>query len=551
MKTSQNKKTIIELSAFENANIKLPPIVTGTVYEAQTFAREKISDDKEDDDDDDDDDGLDRDDDGADAPIDLLLTVDKYLKERAAKILQQNPWLASRIIPNPRKKKMKKKISKLKTKAKKMKFGRKLAIEFPTEMTEEECEERVESVVRIVTSRTVGAKLLTSTTANELKKSESFYAMKVIVANPLSENTYSDIVKAVRPHLHSSTKSVVGSKNCGLWDILLIPITESTTSRWESKFLLVHSLNHSLADGATLYKIYSMLSSDRPIEKLDPTRSVNFDALKKEALGGDPNFLRSKFVLPGLTKRLLRVGIGANPSLDPEIGPNQTSMWTVDEEKIEAIKEAHKAHKPSPEEAFVGDGKSPDSHERAIEPSVPYVSTNDILTSWFLRQNTDAALGCMIVDMRGRHPEITPNLAGNYEAELIYSTPSDVASPAWIRASLTRPDGLLKRAKDRALPGYKVLTGGLSSGAPGVSIVTNWSSFYETVVLKQNGDTDLRPEAHFPIFLQHDDVINSAGWNTLVIFRYSDAKLGVLVMAPRAATESKQVPVDRPAIVSN
>lgn len=67
-----------------------------------------------------------------------------------------------------------------------------------------------------------------------------------------------------------------------------------------------------------------MLSSNRPVEQLDPTRKVDLDRIKEEKLGGDPNFLRSPAILASIAKRLVRVGIGSNPSSDPNLLPNQT-----------------------------------------------------------------------------------------------------------------------------------------------------------------------------------------------------------------------------------
>lgn len=82
----------------------------------------------------------------------------------------------------------------------------------------------------------------------------------------------------------------------------------------------------------------------------------------------------------------------------------------------------------------------------------------------------------MVVDMHSYYPDIAPNAAGNYQAEIIYNTPCDVETPVLIRESLTR----LKRVNnDQELPGAKILSGGLSlknlTSAPGNSIVNDWS----------------------------------------------------------------------------
>ena len=153
-------------------------------------------------------------------------------------------------------------------------------------------------------------------------------------------------------------------------------------------------------------------------------------------------------------------------------------------------------------------------------------------------------------------------------AEVIYNTPLDVQHPAMIQASLNRPDGLLKRCgathnsgsctDEHALPDAKTLSGGLfSKYAPGNTRVLNWSSVYEPVVLKQSDTIQLVPECHIPIYLQHQSGIhNSIGWNTLIMFRWSEEKLGLLIMAPPSATDDdedpeNEAPIIRPQIMSS
>jgi hypothetical protein len=345
--------TVIELSTYENDNSQRPPTVTGTVYQAVVPSRDSNGD--------------------VHDPecilgnnkmcMKLLHDIEKHLKTKAAEILACNPWLASKIIKNPNytmRAMLMNSKNKINTSSKSNKdsndeYGSgsgKYSIEFTTELTKEECQKRIQKVVRIVTTFSAGGAnskcpLTDSTTSKEITKSYLPSAMKIIIADPITENTYDEIVESVRPFVHASTESVVssssisttdttttgtttGTSSPSLWDIILIPLTDSKTSFWNYKFLLVHSIDQSLADGNTFYKIYSMLSSDRPVERLDPTRNNNnvdfdFDRIKEEKLGGeDPNFLRSAAVMAGQAKRFVRVGMGYNPSSDPNITPNQT-----------------------------------------------------------------------------------------------------------------------------------------------------------------------------------------------------------------------------------
>lgn len=49
-------------------------------------------------------------------------------------------------------------------------------------------------------------------------------------------------------------------------------------------FALVVSMNHTLGDGHTYYKLYSMLSADSEIEELNPVRVSDFEAAKTDML---------------------------------------------------------------------------------------------------------------------------------------------------------------------------------------------------------------------------------------------------------------------------
>jgi hypothetical protein len=99
--TNKNNTTIIELSAFENAHTKCPPTVTGTVYEIQMLPEDPPA-------------GFDENSDSfcivgdelllecPDDSLDPLFCVDKCLMKKVAEILQENAWLASRIVRSPK-----------------------------------------------------------------------------------------------------------------------------------------------------------------------------------------------------------------------------------------------------------------------------------------------------------------------------------------------------------------------------------------------------------------------------------------------------------------
>jgi len=168
------------------------------------------------------------------------------------------------------------------------------------------------------------------------------------------------------------------------------------------------------------------------------------------------------------------------------------------------------------------------------EEQVPFVSSNDVLTSWFFRKmNSDIHL--MVANFRSRQPSIlnlSEEQVGNYEANLPYF-PGDVETPALIRQSIRGADGEF-RAKRSASPeteipsAWKLLRNR-------VSIITNWATFYCDLVLQDDAQEDsesaLEPKLHFPV-MEPDGIITSV-WNNAIIFRPRAGGLAMLMITRR------------------
>ncbi len=54
-------------------------------------------------------------------------------------------------------------------------------------------------------------------------------------------------------------------------------------------FALIVSMNHTLGDGHTYYKLYGMLSADTDVEMLEPVRVAGFEEAKTEVIGKKEN----------------------------------------------------------------------------------------------------------------------------------------------------------------------------------------------------------------------------------------------------------------------
>ena len=65
---------------------------------------------------------------------------------------------------------------------------------------------------------------------------------------------------------------------------------------------------------------------------------------------------------------------------------------------------------------------------------VPFVSSNDVLTSWFF-DNMESDTNIMVANIRSRQPsvlDLSDNHVGNYEANVPYF-PGDIETPVLIR----------------------------------------------------------------------------------------------------------------------
>ena len=269
-------------------------------------------------------------------------------------------------------------------------------------------------------------------------------------------------------------------------------------------FALVVSMNHTLGDGHTYYKLYGMISADKEVEVLDPVRVADFEEAKTEVIGEKENAM---FTSSGISLGIIGNYWGSKVTRRE---PQNVCIHAVDptwmaQEKIKTKQ----------------DGQ------------VPFVSTNDALTSWFFRE-MKSDINLMLVNFRSRHPSVL-NLpdyhVGNYEANLPYF-PGDVETPALIRQSIRDADWAFRARRAGSpktkIPGFWRL---LHNKA---AIITNWATFYCDVNLQdnsQNNESTIKPKLHLPI-MEPDGIITSV-WNSAIIFRPRAGELGMLMITRR------------------
>jgi hypothetical protein len=240
----------------------------------------------------------------------------------------------------------------------------------------------------------------------------------------------------------------------------------------DDNFSITVSLCHTLADGHTFYNIYSMLGQGAEIkgmvaERIDVREEI-FDSVGRERLDW---FMSPQSMIPFLLKMLLN---RHKPIY------RYINMDWVSKQKDE--------YKPTSE--------------------VPFVSTNDIISSFLMNElRMDACL--MAVDPRGRIPGLGKEHAGSYEGPLIFMK-NEFGTPADIRLSV----------KGKKPSTWTTVPGFFKSLGMNMGVITSWTSW----------DTDLPMEGceqllHIPLFAR------PLMATMVVVWRPAKDKIAVLINA--------------------
>ena len=300
--------------------------------------------------------------------------------------------------------------------------------------------------------------------------------LRVIDDDSLNENfPFREYFKRYANLLVKFGSECLNKENESLFRIILISIAPE-------KFAIICSLSHVLGDGHTFYSIYGMLSQSVAAYSLNRLPLSNFESQSESAMNGDDSkaFLSS----PSTIIRLILLNTFQSRQRD--------YLFLLDEKWIAQEK----------------------STAVRLDPSCSFVSTNDVVTSWFFRLvRSNVAL--MAANMRDRLPGLGNANAGNYQVGVAYQ-PADYATPTLVRKSIADPNRIARVASG-ALPGpLATLFGDFRIG-----IMTNWSTFYQDLVLE-----GCKQIVHFPI-------MGPGGGNYLtdmaIIFRPNKGQLAAYV----------------------
>jgi len=247
----------------------------------------------------------------------------------------------------------------------------------------------------------------------------------------------------------------------------------------DRKYAIIVSMSHNVGDGHTFYSIYKMLCQKRKVLSISPKRKQEVIKALEEKVDADAlAYSKSASFIIGLLLGLVRKAIFG---VSYEVGMHQINKSFIDKEKTRYKEEENREQKFQ-----VKEGKS--------VPSPPFISTNDIVTSWLLRA-TKPKMGWMAINCRNKIKNCIDSDAGNYATILMYR-PRDFASPSLIRRSV----GTFRRAAkpSTVLPGTLETLRGQK-----IFVVTNWTTFYGDISLE--GSTQ---ELHFP-FIDYSECVDT------------------------------------------
>jgi len=226
------------------------------------------------------------------------------------------------------------------------------------------------------------------------------------------------------------------NKNEPLFRVVVIKLTADPSVE---QFAVMVSMSHLLGDGHTYYSLYGSLNTGTEPVVLNVNRQFGSDRKGVEAVG--INKVRWMMGKPQFYGGLLNVIFRGIPTY---------SAYELNMNWVEEQKKAMKA-----------------------TASAGFVSSNDVLTSWFLQSgNYDA--GTMVMNLRNRVEGLDDTHAGNYQI-LIHYWPEECSTASGVRKALLNPPHY-KAGREDAPSTWNSLQGNWA-------LVSSWVSFYKEVRL--------------------------------------------------------------------
>jgi hypothetical protein len=252
------------------------------------------------------------------------------------------------------------------------------------------------------------------------------------------------------------------------------------------KFMHGNDMQSYLASIGSIFMVIGTLLFMPPFET--QVYSIDLDWIAREkvrvtneqdAASSSSSSSSSSFPSPAVA------AVAAPTQLPPPTSSAIPSPTPLDGERKENLPAKH--HRQATQH-FNSAPPSPSTRQALATSRVDFVSTNDILTSWFFHI-CRTQVGQMAFNFRNRIPELTDSHAGNYEGMIGYQ-PEDYSHPTLIRRSIASA----RRQVSTKFPPF-VLSALRGSGLK-LGLVTNWTSFYRDVTFAECSSS-----LHLPILL--------------------------------------------------
>jgi len=329
-------------------------------------------------------------------------------------------------------------------------------------------------------------------TLNDEDDSDFFRVVKDPSLN--SQLPYEDLLRKVSKYDVALGRDAV-DRNEPLFRVTLIEIEKG------AHHCMMVSLCHTIADGFTFYKIYSMLDHRTPITPIVTERVHAFSSEMAKNLNFGTSLLELPFVLFGSLY---------NRFVGP---PMQARVFAVNSEHVQEQK--NKYTRNASTRSFTNSDAPTDKPVAIGTTHSPFLSTNDILTSWFFKFSK-IEMGFMIANFRNRHSSLNDTHGGNYQGRILF-LPPDMQQPEQIRASLQH---------------FKPTSGATPTltkvGRMNLALVTNWATFYTDVEFR-----GCEQVIHLPVI----DLSQVALRQGMVVFQANKGVTGVILWT-RGMSES-------------
>jgi len=270
----------------------------------------------------------------------------------------------------------------------------------------------------------------------------------------------------------------------------------------KTRLCICITMNHIIADGATLYTVYKMLDSSQPIIKMDNNRITNYTQLLHENLSALPS-------KPDGT--IYNLKDTAKVEMDTQMCAYILNGFGNFFNRVKQRQYIFRVNQACVDEI-----------KNTYNTGTSFVSTNDVLHHWFgqmIGQKVDNVY--MAVNVRSRIAEIESSRPGNYLLLAPFRT-AHMTTPKTVRDTLKR---FLAPGWHWQMPSHEDVRRSQTA------MHTNWTSFYHH--LEPAGYEQIQ---HMPIVKPYGDFMGPVfvGFAAALITYYSNKnELSVMIQCNR------------------